>query len=126
MRKIYKFGDLPPVLGEKNHGRNKVERAGYISAKRQIESMINAGQRLEAYRKENYHFKDDEELPDEDIYSMPNDYDASDASQGEKRLKEVQKNIQKQAKKKELKPLKDLKEQELDLSETPKTDKVEA
>lgn len=66
---------------EKNSGISKVEKAGYITAKKRIENMILAGQRLIQSRKEQYDFVDSE--PDEsfDDPTRRKNYDPADATQ---------------------------------------------
>lgn len=65
---------------EPGGGRRIVETAGYIPAKRQITDMINAGARLDAYRKGMYDY---EHPSDDDGYTIdptrgPN-FDLADA-----------------------------------------------
>jgi len=51
---IYSNAKRPHATPEKNGGKCRVEKAGYIPAKRRIEEMIGAGHRLNAFRKEQY------------------------------------------------------------------------
>lgn len=79
---------------EQNSGITKVERAGYISSQKRIESMIQAGQRLSDYRKQQFDFPDGEIVEDyQDPTRSPN-FDLSDATQmqlaAEARLKASQ------------------------------------
>lgn len=66
---------------EKNNGISKVEKAGYIPAKKRIENMILAGQRLVQARKDQYDFNNAE--PDEnfDDPTRRKNYDPADATQ---------------------------------------------
>lgn len=59
----YKRKPAPP---ESNSGEKLVETAGYITAQQRIESILNAGQRLNEFRKEQFDFGTDEEF-DEDF-----------------------------------------------------------
>lgn len=52
---------------EINSGETLVETAGYIPAKKKIENMILAGQRLVEYRKSQFDFEDHKSI-DEDYY----------------------------------------------------------
>lgn len=54
----------PKLVEEVNSGKSKVETAGYIPAEVQIMDMINAGVRLNDYRKEKFDFSDNEVVPD--------------------------------------------------------------
>lgn len=49
--KIYTQFERPPDDAEVNTGESIVETAGYVPAERQIQSLIDAGVRLEDYRK---------------------------------------------------------------------------
>lgn len=72
----------PPVPGEEpGKGKRMVETGGYIPPEVQIEEMIFAGRRLGEYRKENYDFGADEEIPDDyvDPTRSPG-FDMADAS----------------------------------------------
>jgi len=51
------YGNRPKVQPEKNSGKSKTEKAGYIPAKRRIEDMILAGKRLDLARKEQFDFE---------------------------------------------------------------------
>lgn len=67
----------PPKQFDK---KSKTEKAGYIPPKVQIENMILAGERLDAYRKEMYQAEtDDSEEPEIDPTRNPN-FDLADAS----------------------------------------------
>lgn len=70
-----------PFPGEKNPGKDVVERAGYIPAKIRIEEMILAGQRLRSYRAEQFDFPDGE--IDENFTDPTRNlnYDLADATQ---------------------------------------------
>ena len=48
-----------------------VERAGYISPKKQIEQFMLAGKRLEAFRREMYDFPDGEDTGEFDPTRAP-------------------------------------------------------
>lgn len=50
---------------EKGGGKVIVEKAGYVSANDRIQAIINAGQRLNEYRKEQFHFQADQEVPED-------------------------------------------------------------
>lgn len=66
-----------------------VEVGGYIPAKDRIESLINAGRRLETYRIENYHFKAGEAV--DENFSDPTtrkDFDVFEAKALEEKLNE--------------------------------------
>lgn len=70
----------PSHVTEKVYGKKIVETAGYISPKKQIENLIMAGERLEAYRSGMYDFpegKIDEYFDDP---TRDPDFDISDAS----------------------------------------------
>jgi hypothetical protein len=64
-----------------NDGSTITEQAGYIPPRIQIENMINAGKRLDQYRKEMYDFPPDAEVPDdfEDPTRNPG-FDMADAT----------------------------------------------
>lgn len=47
--------------GEKNSGKEIVETAGYISPEDRIKAIIMAGERLEKWREEMYHYGDEKE-----------------------------------------------------------------
>jgi hypothetical protein len=73
----------PPVpSAEACGGEEIVEKAGYISTKQRIESLILAGQRLVAFRKEQFDFEDDDKIDEtfEDVTRAKN-FDLADASQ---------------------------------------------
>lgn len=59
----YKRNPAPPEI---NSGEKLVETAGYITAQQRIEAILNAGQRLVEFRKEQFDFSDDSEF-DEDF-----------------------------------------------------------
>jgi hypothetical protein len=67
--------------GEENSGKSKVETAGYIPAQVQIERLILAGKRLSDFRREQYDFGADEQVPDDfvDPTRSPG-YDLADAA----------------------------------------------
>lgn len=75
------------AVPEKNSGKTKVETAGYVSPKRRIEALINAGMRLETSRRENYDFPDGK--IDKDFYdpTRRKDYDMVDAFQDQQAIK---------------------------------------
>lgn len=61
--------------------KSKTETAGYIPADVQILRLIEAGKRLDAYRKEAYDFNPDEEVPDDFIDpTRSGSFDLADAS----------------------------------------------
>ena len=70
-----------PTLPEANCGEKLVETAGYVPAKKRIEDMILAGQRLVDYRKSLYDFPDGE--IDENASDPTRDlnFDMADATQ---------------------------------------------
>nr|QJB19761.1 MAG: hypothetical protein [Microvirus sp.] len=84
--------DYVPPEGEENSGDEIVEKAGYIPAKDQIETMINAGQRLADARA--YEFGPDDDVPD-DYYDPTRNpgFDLSDATimanQADQRLEDA-------------------------------------
>lgn len=51
-------------IPERNSGVKIVETAGYISSQQRIENMILAGQRLTAFRSEQYDFPDEKSVDD--------------------------------------------------------------
>nr|WAE43900.1 MAG: hypothetical protein [Microviridae sp.] len=59
--KIYTQFDRPPIEMEKNDEPSMTETAGYITPQQMVENLINAGQRLDAYRMEQYDFQDYDE-----------------------------------------------------------------
>lgn len=66
---------------ERNEGEYLVEKGSYIPAKQQIENLMLAGSRLEAYRREMYDLgPDDEDDGRTDPTRRPN-YDLADAHQ---------------------------------------------
>jgi hypothetical protein len=58
----YKF---EPYEGEKNSGKDNVERVGYIPIKRQYMNFLAAGQRLTEYRLGEYDFQDEKSIDDD-------------------------------------------------------------
>lgn len=79
--------DRQQSLPEKNSGKTKVETAGYVSPKRRIEALLNAGMRLQQARKENYDFPDGK--IDHNFFdpTRRKDYDMVDAFQDSQNLK---------------------------------------
>lgn len=73
---------------EQNHGPVLVEVAGYISAQKRIENMILAGQRLIAYRREQFDFEEGSVDEDFNDPTRSSNYDLADAFQTEIALKE--------------------------------------
>lgn len=75
--------------GEVNSGEIIVETAGYVPAQKQIENLILSGQRLNEFRREQFHFGTDEEVDDTytDYVNSP-DFDPADASQVAQDLKQ--------------------------------------
>lgn len=69
-----------PDPGETNDGKLIVEVAGYVPQHLRIQQMIDAGERLNNYRK-GYDFEDGEDVPD-DFYDPTRDrgFDMADAS----------------------------------------------
>lgn len=69
-------------LPEKNSGEIIVERAGYVPAKKRIENILNAGQRLKEFREDQFDFRSGESIPEDYIVPTrrPN-YDMADAYQ---------------------------------------------
>lgn len=80
--KIYTKFDRPENVKEENSGEIKVEKAGYIKPKIQIENMIEAGTRLNESRKEQFDFPPGEEIDESyfDKTRSPN-YDLADATE---------------------------------------------
>lgn len=76
--KIYTKFNRPKKVYEKIDNKKVVDPAGYISAQKRIENLINAGQRLVLGRKEQYDFEG--EIP-EDHYdpTRSKNYDIVDA-----------------------------------------------
>lgn len=75
-----------PFEGEKNSGEVKVEKAGYIPTRQQIDRMILAGRRLNEYREENYDqiINSGKDYHNDDVQIDPTrrkDYDLADATQ---------------------------------------------
>lgn len=69
-----------PDPGEENSGESIVDPSGYIPAKDRIENILRAGERLDAYRREMYHYgPDDEDDGYEDPVMEPG-FDPADAS----------------------------------------------
>lgn len=64
---------------EINSGKKLVETAGYRTSRQQINEIMLAGERLEAYRQNQFDFKDGEPEPDLDPTRGPN-FDLADAS----------------------------------------------
>ena len=67
---------------EINNGKNIVETAGYISAKKRIENLMAAGHNLEKFRKANYDFENEKDV-DPNFHDPTRDvgFDMADASQ---------------------------------------------
>ena len=60
---------------------SKTETAGYIRAEDQITAFIDAGRRLDEYRREMYDFGDGEEVPDDFIDpTRSGSFDLADAT----------------------------------------------
>jgi hypothetical protein len=77
---VYTRFKRPEKKLTQNSGELKVEKAGYIPIKKQIQSLIDAGRRLDDARRESYDFGDDDEIDYE--YSDPtrdSNFDLSDA-----------------------------------------------
>lgn len=72
----YKRNPSPP---ECNSGEKLVEVAGYITAQQRIEAIINAGHRLNEYRKEQFDFQDELDEDFEDPTRSKN-FDRADAT----------------------------------------------
>lgn len=66
---------------EKNSGNSIVEKAGYVSAQKRIESLILAGHRLDASRKAQYDFEHDQVDEDFEDPTRTPGYDMADAFQ---------------------------------------------
>lgn len=75
-----------PEKGFFNLGRVLVEKVGYVSSQRRIDSLISAGIRLHQSREDQFDFNGNDE--DETFYDPTRelDYDLSDASEAMKRL----------------------------------------
>jgi len=71
-----------PRRKERVGGQRLVEVAGYVSAKQRIESLIQAGQRLRAYRESQFDFPDKDKI-DENAWdpTRRKGYDLADATQ---------------------------------------------
>ena len=72
----------PDRRKEVGGGPRIVEASGYIPTKVQVENMLIAGQRLNEYRREQYDFSGDEEIPD-DVKPDPTrnpEFDLADAT----------------------------------------------
>lgn len=69
-----------PAPPEINTGEKLVETAGYMTAQQRIEAIMNAGKRLESWRKEQFDFDD---KIDENFYdpTRSKNYDLADAFQ---------------------------------------------
>jgi len=78
---FYNQWKRPPKNPEIMDPLTITESAGYIPPKKQIENLINAGKRLQAWRKEMYDFPDSENVDDafEDPTRGPG-FDLADAS----------------------------------------------
>lgn len=110
MVEIFDNYNRPKSLMEPGGGKNIVETAGYVPVKIQVEQMIFAGQRLNAYRQEQYDYPEGEKIPDEIITDPTRSpqFDMADGTQIgtglRKRLKEdIEKNnkLKKEEKEKE-------------------------
>lgn len=77
---MYTQRKRPPRKSEMNTGELKMETAGYIPAKDQIMNIINAGRRLENYRRENYDFEPGQKEYDFPIPDRAPNFDMADAS----------------------------------------------
>lgn len=55
--------------GEKNSGVSIVDPSGYVPAKERIENIMRAGERLDAYRRELYHYGSEDE--DDESFNDP-------------------------------------------------------
>lgn len=78
--KFYSKYSRPPKQHEKGGGKRITESAGYIPAKKQIENIIAAGERLVAYREGMYDFPDGKDNGFNDPSRDPN-FDMADASE---------------------------------------------
>jgi len=80
--KFYTHYDRPDKLEflEPGGGKRLVETAGYRTAKQQIEDLIMAGERLTAWRKEQFDAQADEPDPELVAVREPG-YDMADASE---------------------------------------------
>lgn len=102
--KVYTQFDPPPYDGATMGGESLVETAGYIPAEVQINSMLQAGERLQAGRREAYDFGADDDIPEDyiDPTRSPN-YDLADASVDARnvasRIREQQTKIAEESKK---------------------------
>jgi hypothetical protein len=68
---------------EVNEGKKIVETAGYVPAKKQIENLLLAGEKLVAYRKGMYDYEPDDDSDDDDFNDptrVPG-FDMADSSQ---------------------------------------------
>lgn len=96
---IYTNLNPPPPKPDRTGGKNFTETAGYVSTKRRIEEMIQAGERLVQARQEQFDFMDEVDMDeqDPDPTRQPG-FDLADASMIAQdlrfRLKAQQKNRQ--------------------------------
>jgi len=87
--KLFTHWRRPPKHPEEMDPLTKTESAGYIPPKKQIENLIEAGRRLQEYRKEMYDFPEGEDVDEsyEDPTRGPG-YDLADFSRDKQGLVE--------------------------------------
>lgn len=87
----YSKANPPPIMAEPPGSLETLtETAGYMPAKIRIENLINAGARLDQYRREAYDFGPDSTENDEETFQAPErsyGFDPSDGSIIEHNLK---------------------------------------
>jgi hypothetical protein len=95
-----------PVEGDKMSTETLTEQAGYIPANIQVERLILAGQRLDAFNKAMYDFEDeDQSVWDFNDPTRDPNYDMADASQSLQDLAARYKKAEKEAKEKSTPPV---------------------
>lgn len=81
MPKFYHQWDRPEKYKEPGGGQKKVETAGYISPKQQVQNLLNSGTNLRDYRIQNY--QAGHEVKDDEVQIDPTTnpgFDMADAS----------------------------------------------
>lgn len=77
---VYDQFHRPPVVMEENDGKSIVEMAGYIPAHIQIQQMMEAGERLNRSRRDQYDYASEEEDDGRIDPTRDSNFDLSDAS----------------------------------------------
>lgn len=95
MNKFFTQFERPFEKGEINSGELIVEVAGYVPAQKQITNLLNAGRRLDEFRKGQFEFDFDEEVPEgyRDFTRDPN-FDVVDASELSNALSKKRKELE--------------------------------